>query len=79
MGFLTERQQAIKLERQHSLLKHATVPDDVQDMRDHAERFRRLARVVQEEGHRQHLLDLAQELDAGAKGLEEIAHKRTRS
>ena len=47
------------------------VPDDIRDLRDRAERFRRLARVVQDERNRQQLLDMAKELDAGADALEQ--------
>jgi tetrahydromethanopterin S-methyltransferase subunit F len=47
------------------------VPDDIRDLRDHAERFRRLARVVQDERNRQQLLDMAKELDAGVDALEQ--------
>ena len=50
--------------------------DDVQDMRDHAERFRRLARVVEDERNRRQLLEMAQELDKGADGLEQARSKK---
>ena len=51
------------------------MPNDIQDLREHAERYRRLARAVEEQGNRQHFLDLAKELDAGADELERIARK----
>ena len=44
--------------------------DQIQDMRDHAERFRRLARVVQDERNRAQLLEMAAELEKGANALE---------
>lgn len=39
-------------------------------MRDHAERFRRFARVVEDERNRRQLLEMAIELDKGADALE---------
>ena len=52
--------------------------DEIQDMRDHAERFRRLARVVDDERNRQQLLDMARELDEGANSLEETKRNKAR-
>ena len=46
------------------------VADDIRDMRDHAERFRRLAGVVQDERNRHQLLNLANALEARAAKLE---------
>ena len=59
------------------LLIARPVPDEIQDMRDHAERFRRLASVVEDERNRTQLLEMAKELDKGADALEEARRKRT--
>ena len=40
-------------------------------MREHAERFRRLASVVEDHRNREQLLEMAKELDNGADALEE--------
>jgi len=52
------------------------VTDEIEDMRDHAERFRRLAKVVEDNRNRQQLLDMARELDKGADALEAARNKR---
>lgn len=52
--------------------------DDIQDLRDHAERFRRLASVVEDERNRLQLLEMAEELDKGADALEEANRSRKR-
>jgi hypothetical protein len=43
--------------------------DEIRDLREHAEQFRQLARVVEDERNRQRLLDMAKGLDAGADAL----------
>jgi hypothetical protein len=43
---------------------------EVEDLRDQAERCRRLARVVQDERNRQQLLEMAAQLDKQADELE---------
>ena len=48
----------------------ASVANEIQDMREHAERFRRLAKVVDDERNRRQLLEMANELDRGADTLE---------
>lgn len=55
-----------------------SVADEIRDMRDHAERFRRLASVVEDERNRLQLLDMASELDRGADALEEANKARKR-
>lgn len=47
-------------------------------MRDHAERFRRLASIVEDERNRLQLLEMAEELERGADALEEANKKRSR-
>ena len=58
------------------LLIAVPVPNDIQDMREHAERFRRLAAVVEDERNREQLLEMARELDKGADALEEAIRGR---
>jgi len=52
--------------------------DQIKDMRDHAERFRRLARVVVDERNRVQLLEMADELDKGADALQQTARRQKR-
>ena len=52
------------------------MPDQIEDMRAHAERFRRLAKVVEDDRKRRQLLDMARELDKGADALEAARKKR---
>lgn len=46
------------------------MPDELKDLRDNAERCRRLALVVEEEKTRQMLLDIAQAFEERAAVLE---------
>ena len=50
--------------------------NQVQDLRDHAERFRRLAGVVEDERNRRQLLQMAKELDEQADELEGASKSR---
>lgn len=43
--------------------------NQIQDLRDHAERFRRLARVVEDKRNEQQLLDMASDLERQADKL----------
>jgi hypothetical protein len=45
--------------------------DEVEDLREHAERCRRLAQVVEEERNRRQLLELADLLEKQANKLEQ--------
>jgi len=51
-------------------LYSARMPDDPKDLRDNAERCRRLACVVEEERTRQMLLEIAQAFEEQAAVLE---------
>ncbi|MFL6776706.1 MAG: hypothetical protein ACJ8FN_09980 [Sphingomicrobium sp.] len=50
--------------------------DQLEELWDMAERFRRLATVVEDERNRRQLLELAAELDAQAEKLEEVARRK---
>lgn len=45
--------------------------NQIQDLRDHAERFRRLAGIVDDDRNRLQLLQMARELDEQADKLEQ--------
>jgi hypothetical protein len=47
--------------------------NQIQDLRDQAERFRRLARIVEDQRNREQLLAMAVELDEQADALERDA------
>jgi exonuclease VII small subunit len=52
--------------------------NEIRDLRDHAERFRRLARIVEDERNRAQLLEMARELERGADALEEARQSSKR-
>lgn len=49
--------------------------NQIEDLRDDAERFRRLARVIADERNRRQLVEMAAELDAQADQLEKAARR----
>ena len=49
------------------------MPGQIEDLRENAERFRRLAAVVEDTRNRQQLIDMASELDRQADKLEAAA------
>jgi len=46
------------------------MPNEIQDLRDQAERCRKLATVVEDEGNRRQLLEMAEALEEQAVKLE---------
>ena len=49
---------------------------ETDDLRDHAERCRRLAQVVEDERNKRQLLEMAVQLDGQAESMERAAAQR---
>ena len=57
------------LERSRAAFIPASMGSEVEDLREHAERCRRLARIVKDERNQRLLLELAEKLDGEADKL----------